>query len=81
MLELPLEELPLDPELEELEEPELVGVEELPLDPELEELEEPELVGVEELPLDELLAAVLSHQNNVSTDAFTVSYPSLLVLK
>ena len=61
MLELPLEELPLDPELEELE--------------------EPELVGVEELPLDELLAAVLSHQNNVSTDAFTVSYPSLLVLK
>ena len=56
-------------------------LEELPLDPELEELEEPELVGVEELPLDELLAAVLSHQNNVSTDAFTVSYPSLLVLK
>ena len=52
MLELPLEELPLDPEF----------------------------VGVEEPPLDEGLAAVLSHQNNVSR-AFTVSYPSLLVLK
>ena len=68
-----VEELLLDPEFEELLlEPELVGVEELLL--------EPELVGVEELLLDELLAAVLSHQNNVSS-AFTVSYPSLLVLK
>ena len=57
-------------------------VEELLLDPEFEELLlEPELLGVEELPLDALLTAVLSHQNNVSTDAFTVSYPSLLVLK
>jgi hypothetical protein len=81
-----VEELLLDPEFEKLLlEPELLGVEELLLEPELlgveELLLEPELLGVEELPLDALLTAVLSHQNNVSTDAFTVSYPSLLVLK